>query len=142
MTGVQTHLLRSHEYRCVHLENMLDILLLDNPWNYYISVVWVVHDDIDASIQEEVEILISISELSLLYWEFEGLKNDIQYQCRLYKIIHQLQIGLEISLFSKIEHCRPIAWIKFSSKDDSFNTLQFLYIYIYIYIYWMSVGCH
>ena len=45
-----------------------------------------------------------ILQLSPLCLEFGWLKNDYQFEQRPYKIIIQLQIGLEITLYFNLEH--------------------------------------
>ena len=71
-------------------------------------------------------------------------KNDNQLKGWHHKVIIQLQIGMEIVLFSKFKQFMSIALIKISLSNTVFaglqlnefiNTMKILVIYIYIYIY-------
>ena len=62
--------------------------------------------------RKEWRILINILLLSPLHWEFDWFRNDIQRKRKRNVIIIWLQIGLEIALFSKLEHFQCIVgWL-------------------------------
>ena len=65
-------------------------------------------------------------QVNISYREFGWLKNYIQHKFVHNRITIQLQIGLEIALFSKSSLSKLLS-------DSNDNMLILLYIYIYIY---------